>query len=91
MSDTHDDNEGPISAIYQTVVDVAVTEAAKAEREQCCKDVCKWCEKGSPFRGVGGYWLHPLYPDCLQPHTCLASAIRERAAREVDGAKPRAN
>ena len=102
MSATHDDNEGPISAMYQTVVDVAVAEAVEAEREQCCEDVCPWCrmaanrEPGVSRAFIGTTatgWRHRVTNKDRAPSNmeCEAAAIRERAAREVDGAKPRAN
>ena len=86
MSDTHDDNEGPISAMYQTVVDVAVTEAVEAERDQCCKEACELCAIGIPVEQRDGTWKHQAmkWSGKLHWFHCGASAIRERAAKEKD-------
>ena len=54
----------------------------KVEQEQCCKDVCLFCEKGFPVKRMKhGLWAHG---EGDSREYCQASAIHERAAKEKE-------
>ena len=75
------------------VREILMREAAEAEREACCRDVCHRCAKGveAVFDEDSGRWGHPaerraLAPEQYDPNRleyCGAWEIRRRAdARE---------
>lgn len=72
-------------------VDVAFDVGRKAEREQCCRDVCEHCREGSEWRtarlGKDGLWIHEWFDEVGERYTlrCLASPIRNRAREEGEG------
>jgi hypothetical protein len=58
---------------------VAISKAISEEREQCCKDTCRYCADGSrPERSENGQWWHTIDIWCQ----CRAHAICERAWQE---------
>lgn len=70
--------------------------AIAAERQRCVEDVCWLCAKRgesaygpatnqgrAPMPFGDGDWWHEAGED--EPAYCFASAIHERAAREVEG------
>jgi hypothetical protein len=57
----------------------------KAEREQCCKDICTLCREGNiPYRYFIGSWYHKV--EAVRPSdrdaACWAQRIRERKYTE---------
>ena len=72
--------------LQRVLHDAATAKAAReAEREQCCKDVCPWCEDGDEPKRIGeddGPW--PWYHEMMygaEHEVCVAWTIRERAAK----------
>lgn len=65
-----------ITKIKESVKERIVKEA---EREQCCKDICRWCAMDSEVERSGGVWIHRKG---LLTCGCEAKEIRERAWRE---------
>ena len=59
----------------------ALREAVEAEREQCCKDVCHWCQIERATETRHGACYHLAASDGTYTIECRADAIRRRAEK----------
>ena len=69
-----------------------IDDRIKAEREQCTRDVCMYCDKRArgygPAKGpnIAGNWVHCSNDGCSSDVLCFASGIFARARYEDWGA-----
>jgi glutamine synthetase len=92
--DQHKSQPPQVISMTQERYDAAIAEARAAEREQCCKDVCSYCEKGLPLYQAKNVldengpkqWAHKV-PGSTFSKLCNAYAIRQRIAQEQAGEK----
>jgi hypothetical protein len=85
--DQHKSQPPQVISMIQERYDKAIAEARAAEREACYRDVCWMCGKEGwkvEKHHFGDNYIH-IHPKMGRTYDCLASAIRQRWAKEQAG------